>query len=201
MVSVMSGTVQWIRHGTCEDGYHRPNAHARPGSRLAPEGRAEAIGAADRLRDTRKVPLLIIPSPLPRALETAAILAALMGSAVADPDPVFTEWRAPDCVLGLEPAAYPPAYRDWKNRRASCPATALTGGESLATFAERARVAVARSWDLADRYGSILIVSHRLLIGAVAAIEECAHEPAELFTAASTFRLEPAQIWSPLKGL
>lgn len=196
----MSTTVQWLRHGTCEDGHQRPKAHARPDSPLTPDGRAEAISAAVRLCSGYQVPHLIVPSPLPRALETAEIIAALLGSAVADPDPVFSEWRAPECVLGIEPAGYPPEYRAWKVRRASYPATALTGGESLTAFAERARVAMGRSQLLADQYGSLLIVSHRLLIGAVAAIGDCVNEPAELFTAASAFQLGPAQFWSPLKG-
>lgn len=196
----MTGTAQWIRHGTCEDGSARPAAHARPGSRLTQEGRVEVIAAADRLRAGRMIPMLLVPSPLPRAVETAAILAALLGCAIAEPDPAFAEWRAPDCVLGLAPADYPPDYRDWKTNRASRPDTALLGGESLSDFAARARLAAARAEDLAARYGRVLIVSHRLLIGAVAALGDAAHEPAELFTAASTFRLAPAHVWPPLKG-
>jgi broad specificity phosphatase PhoE len=196
----MTGTVQWIRHGTCEDGSTRPAAHARPGSRLTHDGRVEAIAAADRIRAGRMTPLLIVPSPLPRAVETATILAAILGCAIAEPDPAFAEWRAPACALGLAPADYPPDYRDWKANRASQPNTALSGGESLSDFAARARLAATRAEDLAAQYGRVLIVSHRLLIGAVAAVGDAAHEPAELFTAASSFRLARAHIWPPLKG-
>jgi broad specificity phosphatase PhoE len=196
----MTAAVQWIRHGTCEDGQERPTAHARPESSLAPTGRAEVIAAADRLRRERAIPHLIVPSTLQRALETAAILAAILGTALAEPDPAFAEWHAPHCVLGLGAADYPPEYRTWKAVRASHPDSALPGGESLAAFAERARVAAVRARELADHYGQVLVVSHRLLIGAVAAVEETAHEPAELFTAACTFELAPAQTWSTLRG-
>jgi broad specificity phosphatase PhoE len=197
----MTGSIQWMRHGTCEDGYAYPAAHARPDSPLSHQGRVEVIAAAERLRASPDVPLAVASSPLSRALETATILAAILGSPVAAPEPAFAEWRAPYCVHWLAPADYPAEYRAWKTSRASQPETSLPGGESLSAFADRARLAAGRAQALAGRYERVLIVSHRLLIGAVAALDDAAPEPAELFTAASTFQLAPAHTWPALKGL
>ncbi|MGH3694157.1 MAG: histidine phosphatase family protein [Pseudonocardiaceae bacterium] len=109
----------------------------------------------------------------------------------------FAEWRAPHCVLGLAPRQYPPGYSAWRNQRAHNPDSALPGGESLPTLAERALEATTTAHDLATQHGPVLIVSHRLLIGAVAALHHGDRHPADIFGYASDFPPCPAHLWAP----
>lgn len=192
----MNPAALWMRHGTCNDGLRRPGAHARPGSPLTNEGTIEAEVTARELHKHRWQPALIASSPLRRARQTAAIVAEMLDCRLADPINAFAEWRAPDCVLGLTPRQYPPDYSAWRNQRAHNPDSALPGGESLRAFAERALEAKTIARDLAIEHGPVLIVSHRLLIGAVAALHRGDHHPADIFGYASDFRLGPAHLWA-----
>lgn len=187
----------WMRHGTCDDGLCRPGAHARPGSPLAIAGIVEAELAARELHKYRWQPALIASSPLRRARQTAGIVARASDSRLAEPISAFAEWRAPHCVLGLAPSQYRPDYITWRQQRADNPDSALPGGESLRVFAERALEAATIAGGLATEHGPVLIVSHRLLIGAVAALHHGYCHPADIFGYASDFRLAPAQLWAP----
>jgi probable phosphoglycerate mutase len=189
--------VVWMRHGTCDDGLCRPGSHARPGSPLTLAGSIEAELTARRLAERRWKPALVATSPLRRAHLTAAIVARALDTQLASPAAVFVEWQAPHCVLGLAPANYPPEYLAWRNQRDHQPHSALPGGESLRAFADRAIEADAVARVLAAKHGPILIVSHRLLIGAVAALRAGHRDPAVAFRLASDFRLPPAQLWAP----
>lgn len=191
----------WIRHGTCADGLLRPGTHARPNSPLTHYGLREIQRAAQHLEREHWIPQLIVASPLPRAQDTARLLADLLDTPPPVAQPVLTEWRAPDCVLGLSPESYPATYRAWRRERAQRIETALPGGESLRTFAARAHDAQALATKLADRHGRVLLVSHRILIGAVAARHHQHHGPAELFNFAARFALSPAQLWAPETGI
>jgi hypothetical protein len=106
----------------------------------------------------------------------------------------YAEWRAPDCVLGLDPDNYPVEYRAWRSDRLRRPESALPGGESLTALRQRAIAAVARAREAAQQ-GTALIVSHRVFTGAVAADLEGARSPKEVFQAARDFRLDPAMVW------
>lgn len=192
----MTSTVLWMRHGTCDDGFRRPSAHARPGSPLTVAGTVEAELTARELRKHGWQPALIVPSPLRRARQTAAIVADVLATDLAEPLHVFAEWRAPLCVLGRGPDQYPPDYRAWRERRAADSNSSLPGGESLRAFAERARYATTVAYDLAAQHGLTLVVSHRLLIGAVAALHYGYHHPADIFSYAKDFLLAPAHPWA-----
>ncbi len=192
--------VVWMRHGTCDDGLCRPGAHARPGSPLTLAGMVEAELSARRLAERKWKPALVVSSPLRRAHQTASIVALVLEAHLASPAAVFTEWQAPHCVLGRTPADYPPDYLAWRSRRDQQPNSALPGGESLHAFANRAAEADAVARVLAAKHGAVLIVSHRLLIGGVAATHAGHRDPPVVFRLASDFRLPPAQLWAPRQG-
>lgn len=193
----MTAAAVWMRHGTCDDGLNRPGAHARPCSPLTITGIAEVELAARGLHRHRWQPVLIVPSPLRRARQTATIIADRLPTRLAEPVVAFAEWRAPECVRGLAPSQYPPDYLAWREQRAHPPDSALPGGESLRAFAERALEAATIADDLAAEHGPVLIVSHRLLIGAVAALRHGYRHPADVFRYASDFRLASTHLWAP----
>lgn len=191
--------VVWMRHGVCRDGEHRPHAHARPDSALTKRGAAQASSTARELLDGVLRQVTVLSSPLPRAQDTARIVSAVLGGTVRPPFDVLAEWRAPSCVLGLGPAEYPPEYRSWRELRLDRPDTALPGGESIAAFASRARLAV----DLVDQVaasGTVVVCSHRLLLGAVTALANGCDDPAALFSAACSFPLAHAGTWTAAGG-
>lgn len=196
----MKPAALWMRHGTCDDGFRRPEAHARPGSPLTIAGAAEAELAARNLHEHHWQPQLIVSSPLRRARQTASIVAGALDTCLAEPISAFAEWQAPHCVLGRTPSQYPPDYITWREQRANKPDSALTGGESLGAFTQRARDAAAIANALTTENGPVLIVSHRLLIGAVAALQRGHQDPGDIFSYARNFRLAPAQTWAAQPG-
>ncbi|MEU8296488.1 histidine phosphatase family protein [Micromonospora sp. NPDC048909] len=187
-------TTLWIRHGTSLDGITRPHAHARPDTPLTARGAAQIAATAHALRDRGVRPAIVLTSPHPRAVTSAEILAALLGVPLASPNPLYAEWRAPDCVLGKGPDDYPPEYLTWRTHRLRDPDSALAGGESLTALYERATAASAILGH-AGGGNTALIVSHRVFIGAVAAITAGASRPQDVFQAARRFTLAPAGIW------
>lgn|GEM_PF-3013484 len=191
--------VVWMRHGVCHDGEHRPYAHARPESALTARGAAQAASTAREMLDGLLRPVTVLHSPLPRAQDTARIVSAVLGGTVRPPSSVLAEWRAPSCVLGLGPAEYPPKYRSWREARLDQPDTALPGGESIAAFASRARLAVVLA-DEAAASGTVVVCSHRLLIGAVVALANRHDDPAALFGSACSFPLAHAGTWTAADG-
>lgn len=192
----MSATVTWMRHGTCADGFHRPDAHARPRSLLTRLGARQAERAAQTLRTSEMTDGVIASSTLLRARSTARIVSELAGLTLAPADSTFDEWRAPTCVLGRSPTQYPDAYVEWRKRRAKDPRSALPGGESLVEFHGRARRALTAAELLAEADTPVVIVSHRLLIGAIAAISAGADDPVAVFDHARLFELRPAETWT-----
>lgn len=193
----MNSIVLWMRHGNCTDGVRNPAAHARPGSRISARGLLEVARSARKLRARRDPPVTLASSPLPRARQSAEIATRVLGLRQTVIIDTFSEWKAPQCVLGLSPNRYPPEYLAWRQQRGTDTATALAGGESLELFAERAQAAATVANSLAMRRGPLLVVSHRLLIGAIAALESNLRDAAEIFTFAAGFRLRPAAVWVP----
>jgi probable phosphoglycerate mutase len=196
----MTPAILWMRHGTCDDGLCLPAAHARPDSPLTIGGIVEAELAAHELRKRRWQPGLIVSSTLLRARQTASVVARTLGVDLAQPTAAFAEWQAPYCVLGRTPAQYPPEYVAWREQRTYQADAALPGGESLGAFAHRAGEARAIASDLATQNGPVLVVSHRLLIGAVAALGLGHQQPTDIFGFASGFRIGPAHLWVPPQG-
>lgn len=115
-----------------------------------------------------------------RARESAVVVAAVLGLPEVEPEPLVAEWRAPHCVLGLASDEYPAEYQDWRQHRADDIDSALPGGESLRPFAVRAAEAAMVMAGRAEGR-SILVVSHRVLIGAVAALAQGNRQPAVIF--------------------
>ncbi|MET7469062.1 histidine phosphatase family protein [Micromonospora sp. NPDC005599] len=187
-------TTLWIRHGTSLDGITRPHAHARPDTPLTARGAAQIAATAHTLRDSGVRPAIVLTSPHPRATTSAEIVAALLGAPLAAPNPLYAEWRPPDCVLGKGPDEYPLEYQTWRRDRLRDPDSALAGGESLAALYERAMAAATVLGHPVEE-NTRLIVSHRVLIGAVAAIAAGASCPQDVFQAARRFTLAPAGIW------
>jgi broad specificity phosphatase PhoE len=187
----------WMRHGTCDDGLRRPGAHARPDSPLTPIGAVEVEDTTRELRKRRPPPTLVVSSPLRRARQTATIVAGALGAPLSPAVAAFAEWQAPECVLGRTVAEYPRDYLQWRDQRRRDPHSALAGGESLSAFARRATVAGTVAGSLTAVGGLVLIVSHRLLIGAIAALHLGYRDPADIFDFATAFSLAPARLWAP----
>lgn len=187
----MTCTILWMRHGTCADGYQRPDAHARRTSLLTRRGARQVTQTAQTLTTAGDA---IASSTLVRARSSARIVAEHTGLILLRAHSVLDEWRAPTCVLGRAPAQYPDAYEDWRLRRGQHPDEALPGGESLTAFRDRALEALDTAERLAHDHGQLVVVSHRLLIGAVTALCSGTHDAAEVFEAARTFTLEPAAL-------
>ena len=185
----MNSTIWWMRRGTCADGHHRPDAHARPWSPLTPLGAYQAIRTADKIAASAGP---IVSSTLIRARSIAWIVADRAGLPLLPADPVFDEWHASACVLGLAPAQYPDDYQNWRCRRSRNPDEALPSGESLTAFRDRAADAIRAAERLGRTHGRILVVSHRLLIGAATALRSGTHDAAEVFDAARAFTLNHA---------
>jgi len=190
-------TVIWMRHGICTDGYQRPDAYARPDSPLHPIGTEQVTASARALLAESWRPELIVTSTLPRTVATAEVMASLLRIATIHRADVLREWAAPTCVLGVGPHDYPHEYRTWRQGRLTHIDTALPGGESLQAVRDRAATALKYVTDLADRYRDVLVVSHRILIGCVAALHAGTDDPAQVFERASRFSLAPAGLWRP----
>lgn len=188
----MTMSLVWMRHGACNDGISRPDAHARPESPLSPQGTRQVARTAHALAAAGITSGAVASSTLLRARTTARIVADIAGLALLEPNSVFDEWRAPTCVLGRTPAQYPDAYIDWRLLRSRRPETSLPGGESLIDFSRRAEDALDEAMRLAEQETYVLIVSHRLLIGAVAALHDGVVDPAQTFDRARNYALAPA---------
>ncbi|WP_372441602.1 histidine phosphatase family protein [Plantactinospora mayteni] len=105
-------------------------------------------------------PEVVLASPLPQATMSARILAEILGAPIAPPDPLYAEWLAPDCVLGVGPDDYPSEHQAWRSERLRRPESALPRGESLTELRRGAMKAASRGRDEAARDGMTLIGLH-----------------------------------------
>ncbi len=150
-----------VRHGRARAGDDGIIAGANGCSGLSDVGRRQAEALRDRLTETDAHVDVVLTSVLPRAIETAAIIAPAIGEAVSQDCDLcelhpgecdgmrWEEWRATD---GFDPMTEP-------DRPLS------PGGESLVTFARRAVAAVDRV--VTEHAGrSIALVVHGGLIAA-----------------------------------
>lgn len=166
----------WLmRHGAYEG--HRPGHHAPHEAALTVEGRAGV---------RRSLPLpngitAIVTSPIPRARQTASLIAHLTGLPIVATSGLLAEWRAPSIVLGRTAETYPPAYRTWRARRLANPSLRCEDGESLTDLHTRARYCASFLHHTAQRHGPVLAVSHTLLLGVLTHLPE---GPAAFATAA-----------------
>lgn len=152
--------VHLVRHGVF-DGVGRSLVGRAPGIPLSSEGRAQALRLADAL--AREPISAVYTSPLERAQQTAAILAAPHD---VHPIPVaafeeidFGEWTGSD-IHDLDAHS---AWRDFNTLRSL---TRIPGGELMLETQARA---IAGLLELRQRHGNdtIAIVSHADVIRAV----------------------------------
>lgn len=106
----------------------------------------------------------IVCSPLLRARQSAAIVAAATGLRLVAEIDELAEWRAPSLVWGLTPASYPPEYREWRIRRFDEPDLAFEDGESLSELHERASRAALHLITLSTQVGPLTVVSHGVIL-------------------------------------
>jgi probable phosphoglycerate mutase len=150
--------IHFIRHAHYTG--HMPGYHAPDDAELSPEGRRAAIAAAGSLPTVAG----IVSSPLQRALQTAELLAGHSGVPLLDIIPELREWRSPMVVQGIPSQAFPEDYSEWRAKRILDPTSHYGDGESEFELRERARRVSCRLSALADRYGPVLAVSHKILL-------------------------------------
>lgn len=140
---------------------HQPGHHAHPDAPLSNEGREQARQAAHTMPAGITE---IITSTMPRARETAAIIARHIGIPITAASTVFSEWRAPSIVHGRGPDTYPNAYRQWRAQRGHQPELRCGDGESLTDLQARASDCLTLLAGSTPS-GSLLVVSHKILLG------------------------------------
>ncbi|TQF01935.1 histidine phosphatase family protein [Kitasatospora acidiphila] len=150
----------WLMRHAAYQG-HQTGHHAHPGAPLSDEGREQARHAA------RSVPdgiVGIVTSTMPRARETAEILANHTSLPLVAALPIFAEWQAPSIVYGRGPGTYPERYTAWQARRREEPELRCGDGESLADLHARAMDGLTLL-NATARQGSLLLISHALYLG------------------------------------
>jgi probable phosphoglycerate mutase len=148
-----------LRHAAYQG--HRPGHHAPPDAPLTPKGRTQL----HRLLPLPAPITALVTSPLLRARQTAETLHDLTGLPILATTDLLAEWRAPTAIHGRTAATYPPAYRAWRNLRATHPDLPYEDGESLTALHTRATHCAAYLRHVADHHeGDILAISHQLLL-------------------------------------
>lgn len=184
-----------MRHGQCLDALTRPDAHARPDSPLTIGGGLDVRSVAHGLLNQHWQPEIIISSPLRRAKKTAEIVSEVTSCKKIEEMEELEEWKAPHCAIGKAPRDYPKEYLFWRKIREKSTDTALPGGESLLAFYNRVVKVNAVIYSRSKEYSRLLVISHRLLIGAVAAYNAGCCQPREIFSNASAFELSHSGLW------
>ncbi len=147
-----------VRHGETE-GQSSIRYHGSGDVPLADAGRAQIRALEPWLR---AVPFArIVHSPLVRAAESAAILAAQCGlpPELLTVDERLREISFGDCE-GMTAAEIEAAFPDFWRRHKAGLAEAFPGGEPRALFAARVATAI-RAWAAGPWQGDLLVVSHR----------------------------------------
>lgn len=129
-------------------------------SGLSAGGRRQAALLEHRLARTRElVPEAIVTSVLPRAIQTAEVIAGALGRLPIEPDCAYCEVHVGDAD-GLTVTE---ARQRWQRPRQ--PAALPPGAEPVAAFGDRVATAVA---DLTDTYAgqTVLVVTHGGFIAA-----------------------------------
>ncbi len=151
-----------IRHGRAQSGDDGIIAGARGCTGLSDVGRRQAEALRDRVVRTDTHVDVVLTSVLPRAIETAEILAPALGGLAVVQDCDLCELHPGECD-GMR-------WEEWRATAGFDPMTdpdrpLSPGGESLVTFARRAVTAVDRV--VTEHAGaSIALVVHGGLIAA-----------------------------------
>lgn len=145
-----------IRHGET-DANRNGVWQGATDSHLNARGQAQARAVAARLAAERAAVSAIYSSPLSRAAETAAIIAARLGLATVTPDPRLAEFDLGEWE-GLDYEVLRHEKRLWA-RMAADPSFAPPGGESARNFALRLLAGV-REIAAAHAGQRMILVSH-----------------------------------------
>jgi broad specificity phosphatase PhoE len=165
-----------IRHAAYQG--HRPGHHAHPDAPLTSTGRAQALAAAQALPAGITA---IVTSHLPRAQQTAEIIARHTNLPISLTSGLFAEWQAPSSLHGLGPDNYPPEYAQWRRQRYDHPEQPFEDGESLTDLHQRVDRAAAV---LAEQPpGTTLLVAHAVFLGVLTRLT---HSPTEAFREAAS---------------
>lgn len=163
MVSA-TARVDLARHAQDESARTTPAYHPWPESPLTEEGIQQARIAGAKLTATYNG---IVYSPILRAEQTARAISEVSGIPLLIEMPLLGEWRPPSCVYGKTPDEYDDDYRAWRYMRFQNPDLAYEDGESLRELHLRAIQAVSELRRLAAEKGSLLVISHKVLLGVI----------------------------------
>lgn len=152
----MASMLHIIRHGEVDNPDHVVYARL-PGFGLTERGREQAAAAAQYL--IRRPILAIWSSPLQRALETAAVVAARFQLPVRV-NPNLTEWRFADGWAGVAWDELPVERPGQLERYLESPWDLDFGDESLVELADRI-AGVAQELDARHPEGDVVLVSHQ----------------------------------------
>lgn len=196
MVAAMAFSVHLVRHGEVDNPRHLVYGRL-PGFGMTDRGRRQAEDAARYLG--RRPVVAVWSSPLERALETAAIIAAKHSLAVNVADGL-TEWMLADSWENLVWEDLPDAKPGQLEAYLEHPWDLPFSSETLEACADRMATAV---HDLNDRYrdGDVVLVSHQDPVQAVRllltgrSLSDQHHEKPEH---ATVITLEPGTPWTEL---
>jgi broad specificity phosphatase PhoE len=146
-----------IRHGEVLNPDHLVYA-GLPGFGLSARGIAQATAAADWLRRRRVV--AVISSPLQRATETAAPIAAVHGIEV-DTDADLTEWELSNRWAGHPWPRLPEIFPGELEAYLSDPSRLPFSPESLHEVGKRVADSAEACWAQHPTPGDIVVVSHQ----------------------------------------
>lgn len=172
--------IDLARHAQDESARTTPTYHPRPDSPLTEHGIGQARRAAKNLATDYAG---IAHSPILRAWQTAELFSDVSGIPLLAELPCLSEWRPPSSVYGKTPDQYDDKYRRWRYARTEDPSLAYQDGESLLALHQRAELAVCELARLAAENGPLLIVSHKVFLGVIAARN---HGPVEAFHRATS---------------
>ncbi len=149
-------SIHLVRHGEVDNPHHIVYADL-PGYRLSARGRRQAAAAADRLASA---PIAaVVTSPLERAVETAAILAAPHRLAPVADEALF-EWRLGSRWAGTRWEDLPDRFPGELEHYLQQPDTIPAAPESLQDVGARVAAAVTR-WRAQIPDGELVFVSHQ----------------------------------------
>jgi broad specificity phosphatase PhoE len=120
-------------------------------------GATQAAETARYLTATVRLPALVVTSPLRRAADTAAAIAAALEA------PLVTDGRFVEIDYGdLEGTRFADQLDSWPPDWLADPQVPVPGGESYAEMADRVEAALASACEAADNLGSatLVVVTH-----------------------------------------
>jgi probable phosphoglycerate mutase len=160
-----------IRHGEAHAGFHGPIAGPKGCAGLTPLGRRQAEALRDHLATSGRLRAdLLVSSVLPRAIETAAIIAPGLGLELAEPDCDLCEIHTGDAD-GVDWADYNASHGSF-DMEAEPDRVFASGGDSWNSFHRRVGGVVERfarerpdSTVAAVCHAGVIMATMRLLLG------------------------------------